>query len=114
MENEFKYNDLIRVNWFYTYGREIQPYRFRNGPVPHITKCRWKKPRWKGDSLKSEACKLYIFDEDDGLTSHQKEMIRNTFTSRLSKKNFPDKWNDYPKQDYRDRSWKRYRKTRWK
>lgn len=40
--------------------------------------------------------------------------INNLVRKKRSYKNIPDPWDDIPRTDFKEKSWKRYRKHQWK
>ena len=84
-----------RINWYKPYKHTRD---YRKNPVPRTGKKSWNYYR-----------KIKTFQERKE-SIYSKEYIR----AKRNYTNLPNSWDDITRKDFKDRSWKRHRKTQWK
>ncbi len=99
---EYKYQEKMQTWWW---GRgECRVFRYRFGPVPGITRSRRYFTGYRWPKTFQEIRSGYIADEDDSLSAAQIEKLTKV-------RDLPTVRDDVLRKDWRDKSWKRHRKT---
>lgn len=97
------------IRWYDKWRRDRNNYKFRDGPVPYTRKSRggfktFRRPKTFNERKTAEA---HMLDEDIqyyGIKIRPKRNFNNLVNA----------WDDIPRTNWRDKNWKRHRKTQWK
>jgi hypothetical protein len=96
-----KYGDTIEAIWWYAgwHWRTKKPriYRYRIDPVPFVHKKRGKFRNWY---------------KTPRVMNEKRQWDREYTRLKRNPKNLPDPYDDYPRSDIYDRSWKKHKKKR--
>lgn len=94
----------------YIYWAPARNYKFRRGPVPHIS-C------YRGGNSWFRSIKTYVDRRENDFCNEYDEDARfygvRARAARTSG-NLPEPWDDLGRSDWGHRTWKRHRKTQWK
>lgn len=97
-----KYGDILSCNWRYVCwayrNNKILTYRYRIDPIPFVHKCNGRKfGNW------------YKIPK---VTNEKRQWDNNYGRIKRSPANLPDPYDDYPRADIYDRSWKKVKKRK--